>query len=158
MNGLTLARALHIVSIVIWIGGVAFVTAVMLPAIKSQYVYTQQESIFHLLEARFAKIAKWMVTLAGLSGFYMVDELNAWDRFTQIKFFWMHAMVLVWCLFFLALFVIEPFFLKSHGRMVKDGHNISNLYKTQIVHSIILTPSLITIVISVLGAHGFFFS
>jgi hypothetical protein len=41
--------------------------------------------------------------------------------------------------------------------MVKDGHNITNLKKTQIVHSIILVLSLITIVVSVLGAHGFFY-
>ena len=78
MNGLTIARAIHIVSIVIWIGGVSFVTLVMLPAIKSQYGFAQQESIFHLIENRFAKIAKWMVLIAGMSGFYMVDQLSAW--------------------------------------------------------------------------------
>lgn len=156
MNGLTLARALHIVSIVIWIGGVAFVTAVMLPAIKSQYGYTQQESIFHLLEARFAKIAKWMVTLAGLSGFYMVDELNAWDRFTQIKFFWMNAMVLVWLLFMLALFFVEPIMAQRQGKHSQDPKR--SLGRTLILHTLLLTVSLATIFVAVLGAHGIFYS
>jgi hypothetical protein len=68
----------------------------------------------------------------------------------------MHAMVFTWFLFFLALFIIEPFILKNHGRMVKAGHNITNLRKTQIIHSVILALSLMTIFISVLGAHGFF--
>lgn len=86
MIGLTIARAIHVVSIVIWIGGVSFVTLVMLPAIKSQYGFSQQESIFHLIENRFAKIAKWMVLIAGISGFFMVDQLNAWGRFTQKQF------------------------------------------------------------------------
>jgi hypothetical protein len=99
-----------------------------------------------------------MVLLAGISGFYMTYKLEAWSRFSQLQFFWMHAMVFVWSLFFLALFVIEPFILRNHGRMVKDGHSITNLRKTQIVHSIILVLSLTTLVISVLGAHGFFYS
>ena len=64
------------------------------------------------------------------------------------------AIIFIWLLFFLALFIIEPFILKNHGRMVKDGHSITNLRKTQIVHAIILVLSLITIAVSVLGAHG----
>ena len=88
----------------------------------------------------------------------MTYKLDAWSRFYQAQFFWMHAMVFVWLLFFLALFVIEPFILKNHGRMVKDGHSINNLRKTQIIHSVILTLSLITIVVSALGTHGFFYS
>jgi hypothetical protein len=28
------------------------------------------------------------------SGFYMVERLDLWDRFRDIEFWWMHAMVL----------------------------------------------------------------
>lgn len=157
MNDLTLARAIHILSVVIWMGGVTFVTLVLIPTLRRSSFQMDQLSIFNTIENRFASIARIMVLLAGISGFYMTYKLDAWDRFTQAQFFWMHAMVFVWCLFFLALFVIEPFILKNHSRMVKDGHNITNLKKTQIVHSIILVLSLITIVVSVLGAHGFFY-
>ena len=62
----------------------------------------------------------------------------------------------VWLMFVFALFVIEPFFIKDHGRIVKDGRNFGNLYKTQVLHTVILALSLFTIFISVLGAHGFF--
>ena len=158
MSDLTIARAIHILSIVIWMGGVSFVTLILIPILRRSSFQTDQLTIFNTIENRFSSLARVMVLLAGVSGLYMTYKLDAWSRFSQLEHFWMHAMVLVWCLFFLALFVIEPFFLKNHGRMVKDGHNISNLYKTQIVHSIILTLSLITIVVSVLGAHGFFFS
>lgn len=157
MNELSLARAIHILSIVIWMGGVAFVSLVLIPTLRRSSFQIDQLSIFNVIESRFASIARVMVLLAGISGFYMTYKLNAWDRFTQVHYFWMHAMVLVWCLFFLALFVIEPFILKNHGRMVKDGHSITNLKKTQLVHSIILVLSLVTIFVSVLGAHGFFY-
>lgn len=157
MNDLTLARAIHVLSIVIWMGGVTFVTIVLIPILRRSSFQQDQLSIFNTIENRFASIARVMVLLAGISGFYMTHKLDAWDRFSQVQFFWMHAMVFVWSLFFLALFVIEPFILKNHGRMVKAGHNITDLRKTQIIHSIILALSLVTIAVSALGAHGFFY-
>ena len=156
MPDLTIARAIHILSIVIWMGGVAFVTMVLIPALRNPSLKTEQLSIFNVIENRFASIARIVVILAGLSGFYMVYQMNAWGRFLEAQYFWMHAMVLIWLMFVVALFVIEPFFIKNHGRMVKDGHNIENLNKTQLVHIALLVLSLMTIFISVLGAHGFF--
>ena len=156
MNALTIARGIHILSIVLWMGGVAFVTMILIPAIRSSSFRGNEYYIFNLIENRFAYVARALVILAGLSGFYMIHLLDAWDRFMQIRYFWMHSMLLIWLMFILALFLIEPFFIKDHGRIVKDERNFGNLRKTQILHSIILMLSLFTIFISVLGAHGFF--
>lgn len=152
MIELTITRAIHVMSIVIWIGGVSFVTMVILPAIKSQYGFSQQESIFHLIENRFAKIAKWMLLIAGVSGFYMVDQLNAWGRFTQKQFFWMHAMVFVWLIFTLALFIVEPILKKRHRQNSQGSKHTMEV--TLRLHVILLMVSLVTVFISVLGAHG----
>jgi len=157
MNELSIARAIHILSIIIWIGGVGFVTLVLLPAIRKSPFKNEQLSIFNAIENQFASIARVVVFLAGLSGLYMVYKLDAWNRFSEIQGFWMYAMVLIWLMFALALFIVEPFFIKNHGRIVKGGHGISNLQKTQIIHTIIFILSLITVFISVLGAHGFFY-
>ena len=156
MDTLTLARAIHVLSVVIWMGGVTFVTIVLIPTLRKSSFKQDQLSIFNSIENQFASIARWMVLLAGLSGLYMTYKLDAWSRFAEYNYFWMHAMVFVWLLFFLALFVIEPFLLRDHGRMVKSGNSIGSLKKTQIVHSIILVLSLITIAVSVMGAHGYF--
>lgn len=153
---ITLARALHILSIVIWIGGVSFVTVVLIPLLRTNKDMDSL-TLFNQIENRFAYIARAVVLIAGISGFYMVYQLNAWDRFFDLTFFWMHAMLILWLMFMVALFIVEPFFLKDHGRMVKQNHNISNLRKTQIVHWILLSLSLVVVVISVLGAHGFFY-
>lgn len=157
MNDLTIARAIHILSVVIWMGGVTFVTLVLIPTLRRSSFHVDQLTIFNVIENQFANIARVMVLLAGISGFYMTYRLNAWSRFTEMQYFWMHAMVFVWTLFFLALFIVEPFFLKEHGKMVKNGHNITDLQKTQVVHTIILLLSLVTILVSILGAHGFFY-
>jgi len=157
MNNLTIARAIHILSIMIWIGGVGFVTAVLIPTIRRSAHKKDQLSIFNAIENRFALIARFAVAITGISGIYMVYVLNAWDRFVEIRYFWIHAMVLLWLMFAIALFIIEPFFFKNHGRIVKDHHAITNLRKTEIVHWIIFILSLITIFFSVLGAHGFLY-
>ena len=155
MNDLSIARAVHTLSIVVWIGGVGFVTAVLIPIIRRTSPEKEQLSIFNTIENRFALIARFAVALAGVSGVYMIYILNAWDRFNDIRYFWMHAMLLLWLMFAFALFVIEPFFFKNHGRIIKERHGITNLRKTEIVHWIIFIMSLTTILFSVLGAHGF---
>jgi uncharacterized membrane protein len=155
MNDLSIARAVHTLSIVVWIGGVGFVTAVLIPIIRRTSPEKEQLSIFNTIENRFALIARFAVALAGVSGVYMIYILNAWDRFNDIRYFWMHAMLLLWLMFAFALFVIEPFFFKNHGRIIKERHGITNLRKTEIVHWIIFIMSLATILFSVLGAHGF---
>ena len=154
MNELTIARAIHLLSIVIWMGGVGFVTLVLIPALRQSSSKDEQLEIFNAIENRFAAIARVAVLLAGLSGFYMVYQLHAWQRFSDLRYFWMHAMVLIWLMFVLALFVIEPFFIKNHGRLVKSGYDIGDLRKTQVIHTLIFILSAITIFISVLGAHG----
>jgi uncharacterized membrane protein len=77
MNDLTLARAIHILSIVIWIGGVTFVTLVLIPTLRRSSFQIDQLSIFNAIENRFASIARVIVLLAGISGFYMVHKLDA---------------------------------------------------------------------------------
>ena len=92
---ITLARALHILSIVIWIGGVSFVTVVLIPLLRTNKDMDSL-TLFNQIENRFAYIARAVVLIAGISGFYMVYQLNAWDRFFDLTFFWMHAMLILW--------------------------------------------------------------
>jgi uncharacterized membrane protein len=46
MNDITIARALHILGVVLWIGGVGFVTTVLLPAIRRLKTPDQRVSFF----------------------------------------------------------------------------------------------------------------
>jgi hypothetical protein len=47
----------------------------------------------------------------------MVYVLDAWQRFTQWQYWWMHTMVFIWLLFSVMLFVMEP-----RGRRSKHKH------------------------------------
>ena len=158
MNEITLARSIHVLSIVFWIGGVGFVSMILLPAIRANFSPESQVSIFESIENRFASLARVLVSLAGVSGFYMTYKLDAWGRFGDLQYFWMHAMVLIWAIFTTALFIVEPFILRARRKSAAPAIiPIQPLKKIERLHWVLLIASLITVIISVLGAHGFFY-
>lgn len=154
MHDIILARALHIVAVVHWIGGVSMVTAVILPAISRFADPSRRVALFEEVEGRFAGQAKISVTLAGLSGFYMVHRLSAWERFLDPGYWWMHAMVFVWALFTIILFVAEPLFLHDLFRRRAERDPIGTVRLVQRAHWVLLTVSAVTVAAAVLGSHG----
>ena len=54
----TLARVLHIIAVLIWIGGVSMVTTVIIPTIKNLKSKEDQIKTFEQIEGRFAVQAK----------------------------------------------------------------------------------------------------
>ncbi|MEX1155374.1 hypothetical protein [Parvibaculum sp.] len=156
MDDILIARVLHVLAIVHWIGGVMLVTAVILPAVIRFSEPARRVALFEEIEGRFSFQAKFSVTLAGLSGFYMTWRLEAWARFSEPQFWWMHAMVLVWAIFSFVLFVAEPLFLHDwfRRRAAQDPDAIFAL--VQRGHWILLTLSAVTIAGAVLGGHGGF--
>lgn len=156
MDDIALARALHVIAIVHWIGGVSMVTLVLLPAVNRLAAPGQWIELFETIEGRFALQAKISVTLAGLSGFYMTWRYDAWTRFADLHFWWMHAMVLVWAIFTIVLFVAEPLFLHPwfSRESQRDPDRVFRIVLRG--HRLLLTLSAVTIGGAMLGAHGFF--
>ena len=151
MDDVTLARALHVLLVVLWIGGVAFVTTVFLPAVRDLQAPAERVVFFETAERRFGNQAR--VTTA-LSGPYMVVRLDLWDRFLSVEYWRMHAMVAVWLLLTLMLFVAEPLFLDRWllARAKARPDAIFGLIER--LHWILLGLSLITLIGAVLGSHG----
>ena len=105
MDDVVVARALHVLSVVIWIGGVSMATTVALPAVRRGDLGENRLQAFQAIERRFAWQARTAIIVVGLTGFYMIWRLDLWDRFRTAGFWWMHAMVCVWLLFAFVLFV-----------------------------------------------------
>ena len=154
---MALARALHVLAIVVWIGGVAMVTSVVLPAARRMAKPEDRIAFFEMVERRFAFEARIATVLAGATGFYMAYRLDLWERFLDPGFWWMHAMVAVWAIFTLVLFVLEPLFLHRWflERAKRDPDGTFRLVER--LHWLLLTLSLITVFGAVAGAHGAFF-
>jgi uncharacterized membrane protein len=154
MNDVTIARALHVLAIVLWIGGVGLVTTVLLPALRRFSDPTQRIAVFEAVERRFGVQARFSILLAGLSGLYMLVRMDAWDRFASLPYWWMHAMVLMWLIFATLLFVLEPLVLHRKFSARAKADPVGTFRTLQRVHWGLLLLSLITILGSVAGSHG----
>jgi len=155
-NYFVFARAFHVMGVVLWIGGVAFVTMVLIPSLKNINDSSNKLELFEKLEGKFSFQAKLATLITGISGFYMVEVMNAWDRYQHLQFWWMHLMTLIWLIFTLVLFVLEPLFLHRwfHEQAVKD--NVKTFSLIHLIHKILLSLSLLAVFGAVAGAHGLF--
>lgn len=154
VDDFTLARIVHVMAVMFWIGGVGFVTWVVMPAIRYSESAADRLGKFHAIKGRFAAQAKLWVLLAGASGFWMVQRAEMWPRFADLSFWWMHAMVALWMVFALMLFVIEPLFL--HRRLATSQTPQADFQRMERVHHILITLSLIAMAGAVGGGHGLF--
>src|SRR6516165_633016 len=152
MEEFTLARVVHVIAVLFWIGGVAFVTTVAMPAIRRQYGPSDRLAAFHEFEGPFARQARFWVLLAGASGLWMSYRGDLWARFTDLHFWWMHAMVGVWVIFAIMLFVLEP--LALHRRMKASANPARDFARMERVHRLLLGLSLIAVAGAVAGSHG----
>ncbi len=155
-GGFVLARALHVLGVVMWIGGVAFVTTVLLPALRQLDDPAGRLAAFERLEGRFALQARATTLLTGLSGFYMLHFLDAWSRYQQAQFWWIHLMTAVWLIFTLVLFVLEPLFLHRWFHELAQRDDIRAFRLVQRMHVVLLSLSLLAVAGAVAGAHGGF--
>ncbi len=152
MDDFTTARVLHVAAITGWIGGVWFVTFVVMPAIARSEPPASSLQAFHRIEAGFAPQARFWVLLAGASGFWMTWRADLWLRFLDPRFWWMPAMLVLWTLFALMLFVIEPLFL--HARMAHSPSPEQDFRRMVAMHRVLSLVALVTILGAMAGAHG----
>ena len=155
MDDFILARAVHVLTVLLWIGGVAFVTTVLLPAIRRSAPPERRLEDFQRFEGRFAPQARIWVLLAGLSGLWMTWRADLWSRFADPHAWWMHAMVALWLVFAAMLFVVEP--LHLHKRMATSPEPERDFARLERMHRVALALSLLTLAGAVAGSHGWAF-
>ena len=148
------ARAIHLLAVVVWIGGVWLVTTVLLPGMRKK---PPEEWLaeFTAIERRFAPQARVALLLTLLSGLYMLKRYDLWDRFAHGSFWWMHLMVVLW-LIFAVLLLVEPLVLRSTfaERAARDPE--ATLVRMIRLHRILLVLALLVIFTAVGGSDGLF--
>jgi len=157
MNDVVIARAVHVLGVVLWIGGVSFVTTILLPAVRDLKAPDQRVAFFEQIEGKFAWQARATTLLVGISGFYITWAWNLWPRFLSIQFWWMHAMVLVWVVFTVMLFVAEPLFLHRWFLQSAEKNPERVFQLIERLHWVLLGISLITVLGAAAGSHGLLF-
>src|SRR5665811_2616187 len=108
IDDFALARAVHVLALVHWIGGVAMVTTIVLPRARALADARAALAAFEAFEGRFAVQARFSILLAGLSGFYMLDKLQAWARLLEPASWWLALIVAARGVFARMVLVLEP--------------------------------------------------
>jgi uncharacterized membrane protein len=151
---LAVARIFHVLGVVIWIGGMAFVTLVVLPVAARLSSAEERAQMFERLERRFAWIARGAVLIVGVSGAVMASGYGLWSQFGQASGWWLDEMAGWWLAFFVILFVAEPLFLhRRFSRTLRQGPNRALKFLTR-AHWVLLLVSLFVVAAAVAGVHG----
>lgn len=149
-------RVLHVLGVVLWIGGVAFVTTVLLRALRDGVAPEEAVRTFERIERGFARQSRVTTLVVGASGFHLVYRYDLWWRFSHPEYWWMHAMVALWALFTMVLFVLEPLFL-HRWFMARGARAPQSAFRLVLgFHWVLLVLSLATVAGAVAGSHGAF--
>lgn len=154
MDDVAVARVVHVLAVLHWFGGVAFVTSVVLPAVSRLAEPGGRLALFEEIERRFSRQVRVSVPVAGLSGAWMAERLHAWPRFVDPAGWWLMAMAVVWLVFMVILFVLEPLVLNGwfSRRALVDPEGTFAL--VQRLHWLPLAAGVATAAAGVLGARG----
>ncbi len=153
-----LMHIIHVLTVILWIGGLAFVTVIVLPmAIKTPDAL-QKVLLFQRIEHRFASLARIYNVVTGASGFVMLFT-TGWYRMLFTKSgIPLTFMTLVWVFWFVMLFGLEPIIIrKMLAQMAAGGAklDIDAIFKRlNIMHWGMVAISLAAATAGVLVAHG----
>jgi len=153
-DDVVVALALHVLAVIHWIGGLAFVTLVLLPLAKLRLTGEESLTLFNSLERRFAAQVRFSIPLAGVTGLWMTYRMELWGRFADPHFWWMSAMLGLWLVFMLIVFMLEPLL---HERFQQQARvdPASTLRRITRLHNFLLALAALTVLGAVSGARGF---
>jgi len=153
-----IAHIIHLVFTVVWIGGLAFITINVFPALIRTPDPLEKAIQFQRIEHKFAPMAKWYSMIVGLSGFYMMFK-NGWEAMLFTKAgFPLTFMLVMWIFWTVLLWGLEPLVIKKMLERMKNNDPDLNIDKIFIgmnrMHWVLLALSLVTVVMGALVSHG----
>jgi uncharacterized membrane protein len=154
MEFFAVARVIHVLGVVVWIGGVWFVTTIIIPSVIEKQCDVDSVKFFKRVEGRFSWQAGIAVLLTGISGLYMLYVTDTWSLYLDKSFWWFSAMTLVWLLFSLMIFVLEPLVLHRWFERAVEQAPQKAFQRMKRLHWVLLSASLVTIAGAVAGSHG----
>ena len=150
---LDLSAALHVIGVVIWIGGVAFVTMILLPMVHSMTDPMEKALLFQGVEHRFSRIVKAVIIVVGITGLYNLYQKRLYVIMPTWQGLWLDLMVGVYIFYSLLIFGLEKILFK---RIFKDMKNMDAnqiFFRMSVFHWVVLALSLLAVGGGVIGAR-----
>lgn len=154
-----LMHIIHLLAVIIWIGGLAFITMLVLPMIIKMPEPLQKVLFFQRIERKFAPLARVYNLIVGISGFVMIFTAG-WHRMMfSREGILILVMTVVWFFWAVMLFGLEPVIIKKLlERLSKSGQpmEIETIFaRMQKLHWVLLAISLVAVTAGAAFAHGF---
>ena len=145
--------AVHVLGVVIWIGGVAFVTMVVFPMIIRMEGSFEKMLFFQGVERRFANIAKVCVFIVGLTGVWLLYLTGEWRVLFKRSGIGPTLMLVVWIFYtFILLAEGKLFKVIFRGKAQQDTAKVFS--RLTVFHWVVLGMSLLTVGVGVWAGHG----
>ena len=85
----------------------------------------------------------------------MLHSMGAWSRYLDPSFWWIHLMTLVWFVFTVVLFALEPLFLHRWFNEAAQRDSVRAFRILHRMHWVLLTLSTAAIAGAVAGSRGY---
>jgi uncharacterized membrane protein len=151
-EGMDWLVVLHVLAIVVWIGGVAFVTAIVFPVLTGMEDSMAKVTFFMRFEKRFQFLAKVCVILAGGSGILLFWQRGAFSGLTGDEAILIGYKFFIWLIFAVLLFGGEQ---RLMGTLFSQNTPPEvALRRLAVFHWVVLILSLIAIVAGIKLVRG----
>jgi uncharacterized membrane protein len=143
---------LHVLAVVIWIGGVAFVTAIVFPVLGRMEDSMAKVSFFMGFEKRFQFLAKIMVIIAGATGILLFFERGGFGSLTNTEALLLGYKFLVWVLYFALLFGAEK---RLMATLISPNTPVEKAFgRLTLFHWVVLILSLLAVISGIRLVRG----
>jgi len=119
------------------------VTTVAIPIVRRSPSSVNSVDMFEAIQKRLAWLARFMILIAGGPGFYMLDFIDGWSRYSEPQYWWIHLMTFVGALFMFVIFVSESVFLHQLFAKYVQINPAKTFVFVQVVDLFMLTLSLV---------------
>ncbi|HUO77343.1 MAG TPA: hypothetical protein VMU21_07165 [Thermodesulfovibrionales bacterium] len=148
-----LLTALHVTVVVLWIGGVAFVTIIIFPMLLKMEDSFEKVLLFQRVENRFAKQARAYAWTAGITGAILLYLTGQHRALFTLNGLGATVMLMVWLVYTLVLTFEKKIFALFFSQPEKlDAAKI--FVRLNTFHWLVLGLSLAAVFIGVWTGHG----
>ncbi len=117
---LTILLIIHTICVIVWIGGVTFVTTVIFPMMYMSDGSLEKALMFQRVEHRFAGMVKWLIAIVGITGFWILYAKYGFGILAQARGIGIAIMIFAWALYTIVLLSERKIF----GRIFADPEKI----------------------------------
>ncbi len=117
---LTILLIIHVMGVIIWIGGVAFVTTVIFPLMYQIEGSLEKALLFQRVEHRFASMVRWLIATVGITGFWLLYAKYGFGILAQKHGLSVLIMIFAWALYTVILLSERKIF----GKIFADPEKI----------------------------------